>query len=176
MRLRAEQPRLPARKGLRALFVCAAAALAFAVSMIVPARALAAIVPACEHDAVSMIPAVPLESSCDAAAEGDLDDTSGAAPICDEQGVSAVAPPRLHPIVDARIEAGHVCSSTSVGPSIGPQRGDHPVLHSPAIVNQATLGAPVVVRPALFVEMDDLSEIVGGPRIGFQHGIYHPPR
>jgi hypothetical protein len=158
------------------LFVRAAAALAFGIAMLVSVRASAAIVPACEHDAVTRLPTVHLESSCNAAADADYASDSGFAPMCGEQGISAVAPPRLHPIADARIEAGSACSSIDVGQTICPRGTDPSLVQSPAVTDHGMLGAVVLVQPAPFLEMIDPTEPTGGPLSGFGNGVYHPPR
>jgi hypothetical protein len=93
-----------------------------------------------------------------------------------EQGVSAIAPPRLLPIADARIEAGPSCSSIDLGPTIGPRGTDSTLLQSPGITDQGMLGAVTLVQPPPFLEMIDVTEPTGGPRSGFGNGVYHPPR
>lgn len=133
------------------------------------------IIPTCENDALSQMP-LTLNMSCDEAAEAALADGS-AAPICDPSGASAIAPPRLLPIADARIESAPGCGdSAEAGPMIGPHRGDHPALTSSAILDQTTLAADLFVPPAPFLESADLPAPAGGPRAGARKDIYHPPR
>jgi len=164
----------------------ALAALAFVVTVLLPLRASAAIIPTCEHDAVTAMPSLtrellespfesPFESPCDAPdaaiAEG------SAAPICDPSGASAVAPPRILPITDARIDAVPNCGdSSSIGPMIGPRSGDHHAMSSAAIVDQAMLAGDLFVPPAPFVETVDPLTPAGGPRAAVRADVYHPPR
>lgn len=173
MRLAAEQPL--ARLSPRALFARVVGAVVFALAMLVPFRASAAIVPACEVDMESRVPATRLESSCDGEG-GDHSVDSVAAPMCGEQGVSVLAPPRLLPIADARIEARSACGSVELGPSIGPQTGDPPALSGSATLERAMLDTAFVVPPAPLLELAGLPEPTGGPRPGFADTIYHPPR
>src|SRR5690348_9647059 len=95
---------------------------AFAVALLFfPRAASAAILPLCEVDAVSMMPRVPAalplafaaaeeptppcgELSAAGSNEEDVVDSKIAA-FCDARGASAIAPQRIHPINDARIDA-----------------------------------------------------------------------
>jgi hypothetical protein len=178
MRFRAEHPL--ARLSPRALLARVVGAIVFALAMLVPFRAGAAIVPACEVDVETRSPAMPLESACDNALtmDGGSDHAvdSVAAPMCGEQGISTIAPPRLLPVADARIDARTSCSTADHGPSVGPRSGDPPALSGSATLERATLDARLFVRPPPFTEMAGFPEPSGGPRAGFDIAIYHPPR
>ena len=88
---------------LRALAVAAV----FAVVWLVPLRAYAAIVPACEDEGGSAATsaAVPPNPPVDCSAPLDqLDELDPEiAAMCDERGATAVAPGRIHPMTDARM-------------------------------------------------------------------------
>lgn len=172
--------RLPAkplaRLNPRALFARVVGAVVFALAMLVPFRASAAIVPACEVDVETRAPAPQLESSCDGDSGSDHAVDSVAAPMCGEQGVSVLAPPRLLPVADARIEARHSCSGFERGPSIGPHTGDPPSISSSATLERAVLDAGLVVPPSPLLELGGFPAPTGGPRAGFAENIYHPPR
>lgn len=158
----------------RAIAARLLAGVVFALAMIVPFRASAAIVPACEVDVETR---APIESSCDSAGRDDHASDSVAAPMCGEQGVSAIAPPRLMPVADARIEARSACSSFEQGPSVSPQSNDPPALTGSAMLERATLDASLVVRPAPFLDIIALPAPIGGrPLAGFGDDVYHPPR
>lgn len=176
MRLAALQPPAFARLSPRALLARVAGAVVFALALLIPFRASAAIVPACEVDVETRAPATPIESRCDGSDDGDHATDSVAAPMCGEQGISAVAPPRLLPIADARIEGRSPCSSVDLGPSIGPRTSDPPTLSGSATLERAMLDAGLSVQPAPFLEMAGFPEPSGGPRAGFSTDIFHPPR
>lgn len=165
----------------RAAAVRLFAALAFfVIAALVPSRAFATIIPTCEHDAVTRMPSalepVKLETSCDDAVDAATADGT-AAPICDPAGASAIAPPRLLPVSDARIEATPSCGfAFERGPSISPSGDSHPLLMSPAILEQATLAGALVVPPAPFVGHADELAPRGGPRAGVTNDVFHPPR
>jgi hypothetical protein len=174
--MRLAAPHLPLRLSPRALFARLAGAVVFALALLIPFRASAAIVPACEVDVETRAPATPLESSCNTAEGSDHVVDSVAAPMCGDQGVSAIAPPRLLPIADARIEARTSCSGVETGPSCGPNTGDPPAISSSATFERAMLDTALVVPPSPFLELADSVDPSGGPRAGFGATIYHPPR
>jgi hypothetical protein len=174
--MRLAAPHLPLRLSPRALFARVVGAVVFALALLIPFRASAAIVPACEVDVETRAPATPLETSCDTTDGSDHAVDSVAAPMCGDQGISAIAPPRLLPIADARIEARPSCSGIETGPSCGPQTGDPPAISSSATFERATLDTALVVPPPPFLELASSVEPSGGPRAGFGISIYHPPR
>lgn len=152
-----------------------ATAFAFVLTLLLPLRAGATIVPVCEHDAMTVAPVV-LETPCDTnAADNEIAD-GNAAPICDPRGASAIAPLRLMPIPDARIEAAPACDTMELSPSVGPSQGDHPTLINAALPHHAVLTADVLVRPASQTALVAPPEPEGGPRAGVAQDIYHPPR
>ena len=95
---------IPGRQLAFALLVALAA-------LLVQERAFAAILPLCEAKAEwTTIPTAP-EPSCEVVTTVDEEtgETTKAAPICDPRGASAVAPQRILPVEDARIEAPRSC-------------------------------------------------------------------
>ena len=151
--------------------------LAFALALVVPLRAQAAIVQVCEDDVVSVVPP-PAEPSCAVvtSVDGVTGETS-AAPICDPRGMSAIAPPRILPVADARIDAAPGCDSSEISPLAAPGSQDHtpvgpqasPALHAVLI---PTL-SPAPAQPSLLLPT---TPVEGGPRAGIERSIYHPPR
>jgi hypothetical protein len=176
--------------------------LAVAVMMLAPAIARAALIPECEaHDQLTRMPVEwvaptpppPSADSCDAGVgltmEGDrpaqlvaaphpdeLGDTR-LAPMCDERGACVVAPPRIHPVADDRIEAGTRCGWDSSGPLVAPGPRHSPdALTSPMLAQHAVLDALAMVPPAPSELAAPFPRPSGGPRIGYARGIDHPPR
>lgn len=164
---------------LRALAVAAF----FAVAWLSPSLARAAIVPACENDAWSAVPSeqVARESAEDCAslaAPAEEEGDPQAAPMCDLRGASVLAPGRVHPMTDARIESAATCEGGEIfGPSLAPASGDH---HSAsaawAVLDPAHLGQTFELRPAFSIELPVFPAETGAPRAGFDRGVYHPPR
>ncbi|EYF05428.1 hypothetical protein [Chondromyces apiculatus] len=160
------------------------AVMAFALGFCLPLQAYAALVQVCEDDALTRAP-VPAQdanhtSECGAAPlqDDDISDTN-AAPLCDPRGVSAVAPLRIHPIVDARIEAGLSCGGEAdAAPKVGPRSSDPaPMLDSVAASSWAVLVPDIVLPLPIEGEMLVPSPPVTGAALpGFRQGIYHPPR
>ncbi len=157
-----------------------------------PAIARATLLPACEgHDQMTRMPAewaaptptlLQPKDACDAGApeakpaQEDLGDTRVAA-MCDERGASVIAPPRILPMTDARIEAAPGCGFDPSNPvaSPGPQHG--PVASaSPALAEHAVLDGMPLVPPASSEPAPPFPPIAGGARTGFHRGIDHPPR
>jgi hypothetical protein len=163
---------------LRALAVTAF----FAVAWLAPSMARAAILPACENDAWSAAPlAQPAQElvvdDCASVAAFEEEGDPQAAPMCDSRGASAVAPGRVHPMTDARIDAAVVCDGKIFGPSLAPASGDHPSASAVwAVLDPAHLGQTFELRPVFSLELPVYPVETGAPRAGFDRGVYHPPR
>lgn len=162
------------------------ACIALAVALLVPLRASATILPACENR--ELFTPLPLPSILFAADEpaapdpacGSADDANAdpkVAPICDPRGASAVAPPRVVPVNDASIEASGTCEVELTCPMIGPAPRDASMLHSSgALVEPATIAAIAMVQPALSELGPAYPPVRGETRTGIARGVYHPPR
>jgi hypothetical protein len=156
------------------------------VSLAWPQRALAAILPACEEGpAATMLPApapqpVP-QSDCEQADDDGDDDTAlgFGAPICDARGVSALAPPRIFPVEDSRLEAvPGTCAhgSGDSATSLGPQQQERPASASFVLPHAALPELPALAAARVWVEAPPLPEAEGHARDGSRARIYHPPR
>jgi len=169
--------------------------LFFAGALLVPARAWAALLPACEaHDPTTRIPAdwmpdhqaavppvagggeacaaLPPKAS-DAADDVDV----RIAAMCDARGASIVAPQRILPVGDARIEATPGGGTELGPPVIGPHRDHAPVASAaPALAQHAVLDAAVLVPPASSELAPPFPPVTGETRSGFAPGVDHPPR
>ena len=157
--------------------------LAFAGALLVPLSARAAFLPACENREVASIalpvqdaapPSDMLASSCDGAV--DHDDDSRVPAMCDPRGASVIAPPRILPIGDARIDAVRKCAFGSSRPVIGPSPNDSPAHDvSFAIADPAVLAIPDLVPPAPSGEAPPFPAVTGGARPGALRSIERPP-
>ncbi|AUX22171.1 hypothetical protein SOCEGT47_026720 [Sorangium cellulosum] len=152
--------------------------LTLALALVVPLRARAAIVPVCEDDRMTIV-APPDEPSCTVLTS--VDDVTGEtrdAPICDPRGASAVAPPRILPITDARIDAAPGCDGGDPWPKVGPSsRHPAPASELASAPPHAVL-VPDFVLPAPGQSVATFTSVppTGGPRSGVEQGVYHPPR
>lgn len=159
--------------------VCAALT-GLLVVVLWPSQSFAAIVPACENDFVSSVKAPAADSadeSCDAAARGDDIDNSRAAPICDFRGASAIAPPRLRGVSEARFERSRSCDGPdSVRAAAGPRTSDSPVQAPDTVFEHAVLPVPELVIPAAQTQLIEPPFRTDGPRTGARPEIFHPPR
>jgi hypothetical protein len=164
---------------LRALAVAAI----FAAVWLVPLQANATILPVCDGDASSGFPSFASISLAD----GKLDcaspvpDEDGVDPqiaaMCDMRGATAVAPDRIHPESDARIDAVVSCDGTVHGPLLGPSHGEDGPSSTPLATTQhATLGGTFDLRPALLEELPPYLPMTGAPQAGVDREIFHPPR
>lgn len=105
-----------------------------------------------------------------------------AAPICDERGMSAIAPPPVLPVADVRFEsapAGPVCLEADLaleGVAVATDGAPAPAQE-----------APTIVEGALAASTKGLARFRGDPlprpaaetteiRSGFARGVFHPPR
>jgi hypothetical protein len=160
------RPGLPAR---------AASLLLFSLLLLSPLRAMALLLPICETEApVTRMP----DPSCELVTA--VDDETGktsVAPICDPRGLSAIAPPRILPVADARIEASRPCGHDDGTPLLGPRPDDS---GSP-VAAHVTLAATIPLEPPgsaprAEAALIDWREPAGGPRAGVSRDVYHPPR
>ncbi len=171
--------------------------LAFAGAFIVPSVARAALLPDCDaREQLTRMPAEWLERApgstqpqaptfaCNlgeahhAALADDADEVKVAG-MCDDRGASVVAPPRVHPLGNARIEASRSCGSD--GPAAAgaiahrshevPGAGGAPVLAEHAVLDAACLVpcASSELGPAFL-------PVAGGPRLGAPRNVDRPPR
>src|SRR5512132_54957 len=168
---------------------------AFAVALLFPLTAGAAILPLCEVDAVTMMPRTPAplplafaaaeepatpceEMSAAASDSEDAEVDSKIAAFCDARGASAIAPQRVHAINDARIEATPSCarldaSSQTIAPSSheGYAAGSAAVLLDPAALSAATL-----IPPAPSELLPAYAPVTDAECSGIEQAVYHPPR
>ncbi len=155
------------------------AALAFALVALLPLAARATIIPVCADDELAtVVPAAP-EPSCEVVTS--IDDVTGetsVAPICDARGASAIAPPRILPIVDARIEAVPSCGSDGSSPALLlPHRGENPGPPPSFGADPAAMSTVLAVMdPRAFDEAPGFLVDPGAPRAGVRRDVYHPPR
>lgn len=158
----------------------------FAAVWLAPLCAMAAIVPICDGDAVSawgpMVQAVRTADTTQAedcrAVPSDSDEHDPhVAAMCDAQAATVVAPNRIHPMTDARMEAVVSCDGIQHGPFASAPNGNHYV-HGLfwTNVDPAVLTESMMVRPRIYTELPPIFVDPGSPRIGFDREIYHPPR
>jgi hypothetical protein len=155
----------------------------FAVVWLAPLRASAAILPVCEDDPSSGPPSsrhvMEAEADCVSLAQPALVEEGDpqVAPMCDLRGASVLAPGRIYPMTDARIDAVVSCDGTSFGPAVGPSQGDQGPAHAPwAIIEPAIMAEPLTLHVPLSCELAAYPTAAGAPRAGFRRGIEHPPR
>lgn len=158
----------------------------FAAVWLAPLQAMAAIIPICDGDAISAwgpvvqtVYAVETNQPEDCrggTANSDEHDPQVAA-MCDARAASIVAPNRIHPMTDARIDAVPSCEGIQHGPFASTPSNDHHVDGSSWVsVEPAMLTASVVVRPRIYFELPPMFVDPGSPQAGFDREIYHPPR
>lgn len=167
---------------------------AFAVALLFPLTASATILPLCEVDAVTMMPrtpaALPLAfvaaeepaSPCDeisAAADSEEEVAASKIPaFCDARGASAIAPQRVHPINDARIEATPSCARVDApAQTIAPSSHDGNVAGSVALpLDPAALATATQIPPAPSELLPAYAPVTDAERSGIEQAVYHPPR
>lgn len=159
----------------------------FAASWLAPLQAMAAIVPICDGDAVSVwnpvVPAVrtvettPTDEDCRAAPSNADEHEAHVAAMCDARAATIIAPNRIHPMSDARIDAVVSCDGIQHGPFANSSNGSEYIDGlSWAHVDPAVLSEPVMVRPRIYIELPPVFMETGSPSNGFDPDIYHPPR
>ena len=170
---------------------------AFAVALLFPLTASAAILPLCEVDAVTMMPRMPAAppqiplafaaaeeaaTPCgELSAAADSEDTvvdSKIAAFCDARGASAIAPQRILPINDARIEATPSCAHLdSSGQTIAPSSHDGYATSGAALLlDPAALGASATIPPASSELLPAYAPVLDAEHTGIEQAVYHPPR
>jgi hypothetical protein len=167
---------------VHALVVC----LAFAATLLVPFAARAAFLPACESHEWSGVPSLAVlgapeaaPDACSAVRHADDDNTIDVrvAAMCDARGASMIAPPRVLPIADARIDAAPGCGFDLGGPHVGPAPDHAPVAAAAhALAEHATLDVVAKVPPAPSALLPAYPPVGGYARPGHARGVDHPPR
>lgn len=168
---------------------------AFAVALLFPLTAGAAILPLCEVDAVTMAPrapaALPLAfaaaedpaTPCDELSLADSEDDevvvdSKIAAFCDARGASAIAPQRVHGINDARIEATPSCARLdAAAQTIAPSSPEgYAAGPAGALLDPAALSAATLIPPAPSELLPAYAPVTDAERSGIEQAVYHPPR
>lgn len=172
-------------RNLRYIVTLIAGAATLLAIVLAPRWAAAAMLPTCESHELSRMPIEwlaalkPAPSSCsigEIAVGDDLGDARVAA-MCDERGASMVAPPLVHPVADARIDAARGCLPELSMPRVGPGSEEAPV--GPpvfAVADQANLGAAELIFPAPSELGPPFVRVAGAARSGVERDIDHPPR
>jgi hypothetical protein len=157
---------------------------AFAAALFAPAVARAAFLPACENHPLTMGPeARPTEPAPDACSPGDrleqdavVGPGSRVAAMCDARGASVVAPQRILPIADARIDAVPGCGAEP-GPHVGPGPERSPLGGPVVALAEHAILAGFELPPPVFSELvPPFPVVAGAARPGERRGIDHPPR
>lgn len=167
---------------------------AFAVVLLIPLRARAAILPLCEVDAATVMPRMPVlpplafaaaaeepTPSCDQLSAV-ADDEDGIDPriaaFCDARGASAIAPQRIAPINDARIDANPACARLDTSTqTIAPSPRDGLATSSAALLlDPAALDAAAMIAPAPSELLPAFAPVIDRDRAGVERSVYHPPR
>ena len=167
---------------------------AFAVALLFPLTAGAAILPLCEVDAATVMPRVPSPSPLAFAAEGEptpscdqlsrlnVADDEGIDPkiaaFCDARGASAIAPQRIVPISDARIEATPSCARLDTSSrTIARSPRDGVTAGAAALaLDPASLDASAMIHPASSELLPDYAPVTDVDCSGIEQAVYHPPR
>jgi hypothetical protein len=166
---------------------------AFAVALLFPLTAGAAILPMCEVDAATVMPRLPpvLPLAFAAAAEdapppddelSAADDEEGFDPkiaaFSDARGASAVAPQRVLPITDARIEATSGCARLDTStPKLAPSPRDGYAAGSAAVLlDPAALDPAALIHPASSELLPAYAPVTDVSLPGIEQAVYHPPR
>jgi hypothetical protein len=160
--------------------------VAFAAALLVPLTVQAAIVPTCE-DVDSMLlretalPSVNTDDAACAAPRGidevDAKVDAKVAAMCDARGASVIAPPRILPVADARIDMVRGCSALETGtPMIGPVPDDAAWSNGPvAAPPHAVLAANDLVPPAPSELGPAFPPVEGEERLGIHRSLDRPP-
>jgi hypothetical protein len=151
--------------------------LALAFVLLFPGRARATMLPVCEADpAVSMPPAA--EPTCEIVVSNDeVTGQTTAAPICDPSGASAIAPPRILPVSDARIwGASSGCAFDEINSALGRAHDDQQGFGTSPLGQDAVLPEVPTVLPAPFVGRLPVHPRGEEAEPGYTADVYHPPR
>jgi hypothetical protein len=152
--------------------------LALVVAWLLPRAARAALVPTCDAAELATIVAPPEQPSCTVVTRV-IDEATGAtqaAPICDPRGASAIAPQRVLPVEDARIDAAPSCGADELVPLVGPHAQGTPQALPAGLAEAAIVSANPPVPKATLSAILDAIEVPSRPHAGFERGIDHPPR
>ncbi|MFO0758464.1 MAG: hypothetical protein U0359_18370 [Byssovorax sp.] len=163
-------------------------AIAFAILGLFPSRAEAALLLAC--DARELFTFLPLPAgddvgrdaadepvSCSDTVPGDAEPDSKVPALCDPRGASAIAPPHIHAIIDARIEASTRCGMSFESPHVGPSPDQGSSTIIPAgMPADAVIPDAVPLFRSVYALLPDFPPIEGGARSGIERDVYHPPR
>jgi hypothetical protein len=167
-----------------ALLRLLATAAFFAVTWLAPLRVFAAIIPVCDGDAVSgwapVAPALPSDPSstdaCPSSAAASDEVEPHVAAMCDARAATVVAPNRIHPMSDARIDAV-LCNGIDHGPFASAPSNNFSIDGLSWVnVDPAMLIEPLFVRPQIYFELPPMFVVAGEPRSGYGRKVYHPPR
>jgi hypothetical protein len=157
----------------------------FAATWLAPLRVFAAIIPVCDGNAVSgwapVAPALPSDPSstdaCPSSAAASDDAELHVAAMCDADAATVVAPNRIHPMSDARIDAVVSCDGIHHGPFASTPTNSHNIDGLSWVnVDPAMLTEPLVVRPRIYFELPPMFVDAGVPCTGYGREVYHPPR
>lgn len=152
--------------------------MTLACSLLLTLGAQAALVPTCDAAELASRVSPPEEPSC-AVVTRVVDQATGAttaAPICDPRGASAIAPQRILPVEDARIDASPSCGADELAPLTGSNARSTPQAAPAALADQALPSAEPVIAPATLSMMLEYLEPAVGPVYGVSRAIEHPPR
>lgn len=158
----------------------------FAAFWIAPLQAMAAIIPICDGDAISAVgpvfaavhsPETNPAEDCHAVPNSPDEHDPQVAAMCDTRAATVVAPNRVFPMTDARIDAAPSCTGIHHGPFVN-AANNGPLLDGLSWVNvdPTMLGDAWVMRSRPFVELPPMLIDPGSPHAGFDREIYHPPR
>jgi hypothetical protein len=100
------------------------------------------------------------------------------AAYCDARGASAIAPQRIAPIADGRIEATPSCARLDTSTTtIAPSPHDGLATGSAALaLDPAALDPSAMIHPASSELLPDYAPVTSADCAGIQRSIYHPPR
>jgi hypothetical protein len=161
----------------RLLVALVGAVVATLALLALPGRAMAAILPACEDAPLATMIPPPPEPTCEVVTTVDEETgTTKAAPICDPRGASAVAPPSILPVVDARLVAVKSCNGGEGLVGVAPGRTDHGGSIGWVPPQAALPDGDALVPAAMYMDAPALPPCGGEPRAGVRSEVYHPPR
>lgn len=121
------------------------------------------------------------EPTCLVVVSTDDEGNTSAAPLCDPRGASAIAPERVFPVSDARIDAGPPCAGGALTDSTavalypdhhGSGSPDGSLFHP---VTPATLSVEPIVGLGYFTEITYSTAPERQPSDGVSRGIDRPP-
>lgn len=151
------------------------ALVAFAVLLLAPAWASAAIVPTCDEEPV--ITRIP-EPMCEVIVTVDEETgTTQAAPLCDFRAASMIAPPRFLPMSDASLRASEGCGTYLEELQVGERTSDPYAGGLQGLAGLVLLDAETMLRrPPYELGKTDFVVVAGAPRPGERSDVYRPPR